>query len=86
VLLASAIFRTALVPKPQFVKEDIKLVVNVNNPYIPMPLGPSNMAINFDRITPINILNTCTPPNREVAFKLSLYELLSFAEEDVPNI
>ena len=37
--LASAILRTALVPKPQFVKDEIIVMVELSNPITPIPSG-----------------------------------------------
>jgi hypothetical protein len=71
---APATFFTALVPNPKLVKPAINPVVEFNRLFIPIPVGPSNTAMIFERTTAIKILNTCTPPKREVALKICLYE------------
>jgi hypothetical protein len=70
VSLASEIFRTALVPNPQLVKLPTRLVVDVNNPDIPIPVGPNSTAMILERIMEIMMLKTCTPPKSEVALKI----------------
>ena len=70
VSLASEIFRTALVPNPKLVKLPTKLVVEVNNPDMPIPVGPNSTAMILERIMAIRILKTCTPPKSEVALKI----------------
>lgn len=40
----------ALVPKPKLVNPAINAIVEVNNPKIPIPAGPTKIAIAFDRI------------------------------------
>jgi hypothetical protein len=48
----------ALVPSPKFVSPLIIPVVAVSMPDIPIPIGPSNTAINLDRTIEIIILTT----------------------------
>ena len=48
----------ALVPRPKFVSPLMIPVVAVNIPEIPIPIGPSNTAINLERIIDIIILIT----------------------------
>lgn len=70
VSLASEIFRMALVPNPKLVKLPTRLVVDVNNSDMPIPVGPNNMAMILERIMEVKILKTCTPPKSEVALKI----------------
>jgi hypothetical protein len=67
---ADATFFTALVPKPKLVRLLINPVVVVSSPDIPIPVGPSRTATNFERIIAIIMLKTCTPPKREVALNI----------------
>ena len=55
VALASDIFLIALVPSPKLVRPATNPVVEVSNPTIPMPDGPSSIATNFERTTEIII-------------------------------
>jgi hypothetical protein len=67
-----AIFLTALLSKPKFVRPTIKDIVELNNPTIPKPAGPISIAINFVLIIEIIILKIWTPPNKEVDLKILL--------------
>ena len=62
VSLASEIFLTALVPNPKLVKLPTRLVVDVNNPDMPIPVGPNSTAMILERIMAIMMLKTCTSP------------------------
>ncbi|MPM96159.1 hypothetical protein SDC9_143316 [bioreactor metagenome] len=55
VAFASEIFFMALVPNPKLVSPATRPVVEVSNPTIPIPDGPSNIATNFERITEMMI-------------------------------
>ena len=64
------------IPKPE--TPLIIFIDELNNVAIPIPAGPINREINFVRIIEIIILKNCTPPMRDVVFKIfKLEDLLS---------
>jgi hypothetical protein len=66
---------TALLSKPKLVIPLTNPIVETSRLAIPIPVGPIRIAMTLERTKDIRILNTCTPPKREVALMTCLYEL-----------
>ena len=67
---ATEISLMALVPNPKFVNPAINAIVDVINPKIPIPDGPTRTAIALDLIICTIIFTNCTPPKMEVALNI----------------
>jgi hypothetical protein len=75
--LELAISLTALKFKPNPVKLFTMVTVEKKRLFIPIPVAPSNTATILP-LKRFNITcNICTPPKREVAVKMLLYDFLS---------
>ena len=56
----------------------IKLIVEENIVFKPIPTAPSMTAINFPLTRLSKICIACTPPNKDVALNTLLYEVVLF--------